>query len=155
MYLTWKKRLCLKYLKFQLNNDLKIIFLDYQNNYIRHSSMMSTCHILTLQQPFFYIIILMVQQNYFQISIYRVKLLDPSAILTIQYYIIRSLFMFRFSATIQYIKHLHDLFKLLRSSSCNSILSFIKLLYEIVENSILTLCLQTFDDYYKFASAKK
>jgi len=60
-------------MKIQPDTDLKIILLDHQNNYVSNWSIMSDVtknfNIPAVVWAF-YIIILMVQQNYFQICIY-------------------------------------------------------------------------------------
>jgi len=56
----------LKYLKIQLDTDLKIIFLDHQNNYVERYDAAKSFNILVIFSVWMsYIIILIIQQNYF------------------------------------------------------------------------------------------
>jgi len=62
--------------KILLDTDLKIILLDHQNNFA--GTLMNDAKVLIFQQVWaFYIIILIVQQNYF-FDLYSAKILDLS-----------------------------------------------------------------------------
>jgi len=54
---------------FTIDTDLKIILSNYQNNYVRHSSMISKSFDILGTNSSVCVIILMVQKNYFQTCI--------------------------------------------------------------------------------------